>query len=269
MAPKTGSRQAYSLAALAVLLVVVVVVVWLWVRGDDRTRVNSAVSPPDSAPAAAEPGPLSAAAPAVPPSDTFPYPPLWPFVDEAAASAWEVAYGEGGLQPWHLDPGQTALYFASYYLGYANIDKVVSSSVRGAEAWVGVGFERPGGGLATAAVVHLVRFGPPPDAPWEVVGTQDTTLSVTAPAYGARVTSPLTVGGLVTGVDESLRVQVRAIPAPEPLGVSEPIPAGGTDSPWSTTVALRDGCVGALTVAVATGGHVAEVERFAVTGVRC
>ncbi|RDI67044.1 hypothetical protein [Nocardia pseudobrasiliensis] len=269
MAPRNLSRQGYSLALVVVIVAVVVALaVWFWPRGDDRSRAEGTGTSSNPAPASSDSAPTSKASDGDPAAAEFPYQPLWPFADAAAVNSWEVAHSEGGLQPWHLDAGVTAQYFARYYLGYESIDKVVSSSVQAREAWIGVGFDHPGG-TTTAAVVHLARFGPEVDSPWEVVGTQDTTLSVTTPAYGAAVNSSLTVGGRVTGVDENLRVQVRALDRPQqPVAEAPAIPAGGTDTPWTTTVELG-ACSGTLTVAVATGGHVGAVERFAVTGVHC
>ncbi|MFX0577785.1 hypothetical protein [Nocardia nepalensis] len=122
---------------------------------------------------------------------------------------------------------------------------------------------------ATAAVLHLVRIGTGANKPWEVVGTQNSTLTLTIPGYESLVGSPVTVGGRITGVDESLRVQIRRLDRARPVGEVSGIPAGGADTPWTTTVPFAVTCPGTLTVAVATGGHIAEVERFAVTGVRC
>jgi hypothetical protein len=134
---------------------------------------------------------------------------------------------------------------------------------------VAVGFRsEEGSRLLTAAVIHLVRYGTDGDAPWEVVGTDDTTLTLTTPAYGGRVSSPMRVGGRITGVDESIRVQVRRPGAGRPLGESCCVPAGGSDRQWSATVAFRAAPGQTMTVVASTGGHVAEVERFAVTGVR-
>ena len=45
------------------------------------------------------------------------------------------------------------------------------------------------------------------------------------------------------------------------------MPAGGEGFPWQTTVAWSGASDPALTVVVWTGGHVQDVERFAVTGV--
>jgi hypothetical protein len=46
------------------------------------------------------------------------------------------------------------------------------------------------------------------------------------------------------------------------------LPAGGVDSPWSTSVSFTPQGAETLTIVVSTGGHIQEVERFAVTGVR-
>jgi hypothetical protein len=193
---------------------------------------------------------------------------LWPFAGQAQAAEWQRSYRSGGHQPWHLDPGTTALGFTQGYLGYAGIDRVVRRAVGGREAKVAVGYRLPDGRLATAAVVHLIRLGSGGDAPWEVVGTLDTSLSLTTPPYRSVVSSPMTVGGRITGVDESLTIQVRTLDHAAPVGQVGGIPAGGQDTPWSARVPLRAPAGTVLTVAVATGGHVAGVERFAITGVR-
>ncbi len=44
--------------------------------------------------------------------------------------------------------------------------------------------------------------------------------------------------------------------------------AGGTRSPWSASVTFLATPGQVITIAAATGGHVATVERFAVTGAR-
>ncbi len=208
------------------------------------------------------------AAPATPSSvpAAFAHQPLWPFADAAAVGAWQDAYRSGGQQPWHLDAAATALSFTQGYLGFTGIDRVVTPTTSGDDAWVAVGFALPDGRLSTAATVHLARWGTGPDAPWEVAGTRDTTLVLDVPAYGAAARAPLTVGGAVTGVDESLHV--RVLSPGGPVGESCCLPAGGEGSRWTTTVPLTGTARGTMTVVVSTGGHVADVERFAVTGVR-
>lgn len=192
---------------------------------------------------------------------------LWPFTDPAAAAAWQTAYRGDGHQPWHLDAGQTALSFTRDYLGYTNVDTVVGVTPAGSMAWVSVGFANPNGKSTTAAVLHLVRIGSGTDAPWEVVGSRDTTLTLTAPAYGATVRTPVTAGGLITGVDETLRVQVHSLTGTTPLGQGQGVPTGGDRTPWRVTVPFSSSAPGVLTIAVAAGGHIADVERFAITAV--
>lgn len=200
------------------------------------------------------------------PTYDFGYQPLWPFRTQAEADAWHTGAADEGHSPWLAEAEATALFFTSGYLGFSEIDEVTSRDVRADEAWIGVGYQTEGGGLATAAVIHLRRFGPSPEAPWEVVGTRDTTLTLDTPRYGSAVSSPLTVRGTVTGVDESLRVQVRQ-PSTGMLGERCCLPAGGEATPWETSVSFSGATDAALTVVVSTGGHVREVERFAITGV--
>ncbi|MFI8101157.1 hypothetical protein [Streptomyces sp. NPDC086023] len=217
---------------------------------------------PSHAPATAAPG---AAEPALGPG----LQPVWPFTTLAQAQGWQRSHREGGHQPWHLDAEQTALSFVRGYLGFREIDRVSSRSVSGRHARIGVGLGNPEEARrGTAAVIHLVRYGTGADAPWEVVGTDDTTFSLTLPAYGSRASSPLRAGGRITGVDESIRVEVRQPSSPRPLGTACCTPAGGSGTPWNATVSYTRPTDPVLTVVASTGGHLAEVERFTITAVR-
>ena len=225
-----------------------------------RTTPTPSASRPSPARTNVSPTPTATVRP-------FAYQPLWPFSSAADATAWQRSYRSGGQQPWHLDPEQTALSFTTGYLGFTEVDRVVSSSVSGDQARIGVGYQAEGR-LAHAATLHLVRIGQGPDAPWEVVGTIDTTLTLDRPRYGATVTSPLTVGGRITGVDESIRVDVRQPSSTEPIGTSCCVPAGGDRQPWSAQVTFTGATGSALTVVASTGGHLQGVEAFAITGLR-
>jgi hypothetical protein len=192
---------------------------------------------------------------------------VWPFVTLAQAQVWERAYRSSGHQPWHLDADQTALSFTRDYLGFKEIDRVSSRTVSGRDARIGVA--RTGSEGGTAGVIHLVRYGTGPDAPWEVVGTDDTTFSLTRPAYGSPVHSPLVTGGRISGVDETIRVTVRQPSSAAPLGTSSCCTsAGGNDQPWSVSVSFSGVRDPVLTVVAFTGGHVADVERFTITALR-
>jgi hypothetical protein len=243
---------------------------------------DAAAPPPTSTPTAAgsdtprpdRPPPASSSAPA--PAPARPegpgrpagYLPLWPFGTAAEAELWQRSHRAGGHQPWHTSAEQTALSFTAGYLGFAGVDRVTSQVIRGDDALVAVGYAATGGRRSTAAVIHLIRYGRGPDAPWEVVGTRDTTLRLTSPSYAATVSSPVRVGGRITGVDENIHVWIRQASAGRPLGETCCLPAGGTNTPWSTTVRLRYATGPVLTIVAATGGHLTGVDRFAVTGVR-
>jgi len=212
--------------------------------------------------------PPTTPAPSTPVRRVFRYQPAWPFTSEARAAEWQRSYRSGGHQPWHLDAGETALSFTQSFLGFKELKLVTSSSVRGDEAYVGVGYSIDSGRKFTAAVVHLVKLGQGSDAPWEVVGTRDTDLSLTTPKYGAAAGSPLTVGGRITGVDEAIRVEVRQASSATALGTLCCIAAGGEGSPWTGRVTFRAPTAPTVVVIASAGGHNLRTERFAITALR-
>ena len=238
------------------------------------TTVTVTVAPSVTAPPTAPvPTPSSGTTSATAPATAVPvlhsgYLPLWPFGTGRQVLAWQDAYRRTGSQPWHRSAERTALSFARGYLGYIEIDRTTTRTGTSTDARVGVGWAEPDGHAVTVGVVHLLRFGPGPDAPWEVVGTKDSVLSLTSPRYGSTVGRSFTVGGRITGVDESLVVQVRALPSGTVLAESAPLPAGGEDTPWSTRIRVDVPRGTVVTVSVSTGGHLMGVEAFAVTGVR-
>jgi hypothetical protein len=237
----------------------------------------------DAAPSSAGPSAVPTASPpsgatpsgAPPSASTAPsgsnalgrYQPVWPFTGADEAADWQRRYRSGGHQPWRLSADATALAFVRY-LGFDEIDRVTRRTVAGGDARIGVGRSTGEGRGRAAAVVHLIRLGSGSDAPWEVVGTDDTDLTLTAPAYGAAVSSPVTVGGRITGVDESIRLEARQRSSGDPIGRSCCVPAGGQGSPWSARLTFHGATDPVVTIVVSTGGHVADVERFAVTAVR-
>ena len=194
--------------------------------------------------------------------------PLYPFANLQEVAAWQQEYRSGGTQPERLDSRMTALAFARF-LGYPDIDQVVTSREDAQGAHVSVGFRNPdSGNLTTAAVVHLVRYGAGSDIPWEVVGTDDTDFTLTTPVYGAIVTSPMPAGGRISGVDESITVHVQQLHSNGLLGQVCCTPGGGTDEPWATTVSFSQPTDPVLIVSASTGGHVRDVERFTVTAAK-
>jgi hypothetical protein len=200
--------------------------------------------------------------------DGFTYQPLWPFASQEEADRWLREGAADGDAPWHANPATTALLFAQDYLGFTEIDRTTSVTEHVDEAWVGVGYLLPSGESTTAATIHLARFGTAPDAPWEVVGSRDDALTLSTPPYGSTVGTVIVAGGTITGVDESLHLQVRQSTQDDVLGDYCCLSAGGESRPWSATLSTSPPQPGALTLVVWTGGHVADVEQFAVTGLR-
>ena len=240
--------------------------------GSGATSSGPTSSPGASA-SAASPTPIltapstttSAATPAPGTATSFAYVPLWPFASVAAAEKWQREALPGGHQPWHLDAGAVAVAFARQYLRFGEVDHVVRTTASAFGAHVAVGYTVDGQ-TGTAAVVHLVRIGSGPSRPWEVVGTDDTaTFSVTRPRYGSTVSGTIRVGGRIAGVDESIRVTARQLSGV--VGSYCCLPAGAPVA-WSVPVRLTSPGPGPITIVASTGGHLAAVERFAITGVR-
>lgn len=196
---------------------------------------------------------------------SFGYVPLWPFASVAAAEQWQREALQAGHQPWRLDAGEVAVAFARQYLGFVEIDRVVRKTITATDAHVAVGY-RVEGTSGTAAVIHLVRIGSGTGQPWEVVGTDDSaTFSLRRPSYGSAVAGTVIVGGHIAGVDESIRVSARQLSGV--VGGYCCLPAAAPTS-WSVRLPLTRTQPGPVTIVASTGGHVAAVERFTITGVR-
>ena len=200
--------------------------------------------------------------------------PLWPFACQQEADEWLQNKSTDGASSWHADPVRTAQRFTQEFLGFTEIDKAkidtaLTSKTPDRETWVKVGYTLPNGKLAKSASIHLARFGTAPKAPWEVVGTEDDQLTLDEPAYGTKVGPKIQAGGKITGVDEGLHLQVRQSTKPGVLGDYCCLSAGGEKTPWTAQVPVAGAQPGvALTLVVWTGGHVANVEVFAITGLR-
>jgi hypothetical protein len=198
----------------------------------------------------------------------FSYLYVYPFPSLAEAQAWQRAYRSGGHQPWHLDPGMTATSFADF-LGYAMADQVISVHTDASGAHVALGYHNPNGVPVTSSVVHLVRVSNGNDAPWEVVGNdQSSDFTLTSPKYAAAAVSPMRVAGTITGVDDNIRVSVRQPSSNLPLGGFCCLPAGGVNSPWSTTASFTNATDPILVISASTGGHLQTIERFVFTATR-
>jgi hypothetical protein len=273
-APERRWRIVATFVAVALLALTMILIVVARSDNDRAGGPQPATPAASGAPATVAPaGTPSTGPPATrtgqPTVTAFRFLPLWPFGSAEDAVAWQAEAGTAGHQPWRLDASATALSFTTGFLDFTNVDRAVGVSYAGDEAWVKVGYRAESGHDVTAAEVHLARIGDGANRPWEVVGTRDSTLSLTSPPYGSTVTSPVTMGGRITGVDESLRLQVRARTATGVLGEVVGIGAGGENEPWTGRVSFSTPIRTVLTLVVSTGGHAGSgIERFAIMGVR-
>jgi hypothetical protein len=195
------------------------------------------------------------------------YVPVWPFANYAEARGWQDKVSLSGSQAWHGDAVATARSYVQDVLGFTDLDVFAPLGPSGADGMhVQVGFLDPNKKVRTAAVLHLVRYGPTADdvlAPWEVVGTDDAELGITSPEYGSHQTSPLTVGGTFTGVDGNLVASVRDRDG-NVLGQAPGLGAGGQDQPWTERVAYKATGGGVRVVVVFAGGALTKHGLFSI-----
>ncbi len=194
-----------------------------------------------------------------------PYQPMWPFRTVQEVQAWQAAYAASGEQPWHLDAKATAQAFTMGFLGFNEVNLVIGVTVDDKGAHVAVGYHTEGTLTGTSAVLHLFRWGSGSTAPWEVVGSDDPpTLSLSIPGYGSTITSPVTMGGTLDGIDENIRVEVRQPSSIAPLGEWCCLNIGGFGTQWRATTTFSGATDPVLTLVAHTGGHLQRVERFAI-----
>jgi hypothetical protein len=202
-------------------------------------------------------------------------PALWPLSN--SLEAIRFARSNPAPSAWQRSASQTALRFTRTYLGFTDITTVIAVRFRGARADLDVGYLPTSASINVAATIELRRWADLAGAPWEVVGATTKGLSASAtlgpPSSGIR---PLTVTGLITGVDESIGIDVRLLSHAKPIAVSCCLAAGGQSMAWRRTVSVplappvqpsQSASVTSLSVITHTGGHLQAVERFTVTGV--
>jgi hypothetical protein len=176
---------------------------------------------------------------------------MWPFTSASEVRAWEASYRQGGHQPWHTSPCDTASSFLRSVLAYSDVTEIARCEIRGDQAWVTAGYPVEGRVIPTGAAIHLARIGSDPGG-WVVIGSQHrATLTLTTPRYGAPVTRRIHLAGQVSGLGEDL-LTVRILdPFGHTLGQAPPrlIGLGGS---WSADIRLRRPPTGAMLIAVAS-----------------
>lgn len=196
------------------------------------------------------PTPAPAPAPSAPPVSLAPdaTSALWPFTSAAQAGSWKTS------APWANNQEQTAQHFAQDYLGL-NVAAHQTCDRCGE-----VVLRLPAGG--STAKAHLVTFTVGGVQVFSVASVTFADLTVTAPGAGAAISSPTTVTGTLTGVDENVRVRLLTTSGKELATAGAPagsaVPWSGaltwSDQSWSTgaivatTYSAKDGSLNRLSV---------------------
>jgi hypothetical protein len=194
-----------------------------------------------------------------PVTTSFPRTAIYPFTSAAAEQSWEASNGPA-KQSWMLSPTSQAQLFIADFVQEPAVALVVSSNETGKTATVTLGRTFTDAGsdhVVSVTTVHLVRFG----KAWLVTDAVDPArqLSITSPAAGTTVTSPLTVSGPQYGVDEAIQVDVRSMSGRDTIGSSAQASFGQGTPPWSTSLSFAvpqdpRGAVVATEASAADGG---------------
>ena len=191
---------------------------WVTLSGGDSgdvATITPAESPRESP--SEEPSPSATATPSATPANA----PLWPVGSTAAGD-------------WQRDPASTAKHFMDDYLQMPAVDQKGDVQVDSTHATVQMGRVLPSESkkyvVATTVSLDLDKR----TGLWWVTGASADYLSVTQPAAHDGIGSPVTLSGRITGVDESVRGEVRDADG-KVLG-SAFVGGGGQDSPWSVQV---------------------------------
>jgi hypothetical protein len=213
---------------------------------DPTTQVPRPTSRPTDGP------PPSPSAPPV--RTTYTGPALWPFTSASQAAAWGRDHAD---RTWAGDAGAVASRFGQQFLGLSGVDAVAAAAADRVTLRVG---GQPVG------EVRLARYDVAGGPAWTVVSVSGGDLRVTSPRAGEAISSPTTVTGRITGVDENVRLRLVTAAGKEiatagaPAGSAVPWqgPLSWSDTGWTTaavvgtTYSPKDGALTRLVVVPVT-----------------
>jgi len=251
-----------SLAAATAMSLVAVVAVVATRDGDPDARgviVATQLPRPD------EPTPSSG--PPASATQDDPLPVVWPLTTQRQINYWQA---NPASRPALRSPETTAKEFVLRYLGLSEARVDSSGVAAGTSFWVVSRLIIPGDEktrvfIATVAVTAGYAGDDGEPGPFLVSRVESgdgvESLSITSPTGESPVLSPVTVRGAVTGVDESVRVEIRAHQPAGAAGYLELAKAfvpAGAEQPWETTLTFPEppenaGAVYASTASPADG----------------
>ncbi|MCW2674270.1 MAG: hypothetical protein JWP14_2859 [Frankiales bacterium] len=153
---------------------------------------------------------------------------IWPFASHDQAQAWRH---DTSSMPWAADNLGVAQHFVDDYLHLTGVHLVqtcVSCDV--------VGIVNADG--HEVATIGLVREDDGSPRAYSVSGVYPASgFTVTSPAEGRQITSPATLTGRITGVDENISISLVTQTGRSIGTASTP---SGSGAPWSTTISWTD-----------------------------
>jgi hypothetical protein len=180
--------------------------------------------------------------------------PVWPFTSDAQAADWVAAPGD---RTWAADPVQVAQHLLDDVLALPGT--AVGTAGGGDVVRVVV---RAGG--RPVSTVQLEQVGRGPNGPWAVTGASAEDVGITTPDAGGSVESPLTVTGRVTGVDESVHVQLLA----GSTQLADGHAPAGAEQPWSQLLRWSSTTWSTGAVVASTYDGKGDLHALALTPVR-
>jgi hypothetical protein len=195
--------------------------------GNDTLKTGSGGSPSitPSLTASSEPAAL------LPP---FPAQAIFPFTSISDEQGWQQDYNNGGTT-WQADPTEVATRWVQSYLDQPSVDKVMSIADDNGDKIVTLGrvLQGEGNNLFAVTAVHLTQY----DKAWIVTRASDPTnyMSISSPAPGSTIKTPVTVTGPGFGSDEVAQLDVRDATSDTSYGTAH-FGFGNGTTEWSQPV---------------------------------
>lgn len=194
-------RPALALGSAAVLAGVGVgAALFVNNSGNATVKISPTGHHPSQPPETTSPEPIS--------NKPFPTGAIFPFTNATDEQGWQQDFSNGGTT-WQADPTQVATQWVQNYLDQPTVNRVISVADDNGGKVVTLGrvLQGEGNNLFAVTAVHLMPY----DKAWIVTGASDPNnyMSISSPAPGGTIITPVTVTGPGFGQDEVVKLDVR------------------------------------------------------------
>lgn len=194
-------RPALALGSAAVLAGVGVgAALFVNNSGNATVKISPTGHHPSQPPETTSPEPIS--------NKPFPTGAIFPFTNATDEQGWQQDFSNGGTT-WQADPTQVATQWVQNYLDQPTVNRVISVADDNGGKVVTLGrvLQGEGNNLFAVTAVHLMPY----DKAWIVTGASDPNnyMSISSPAPGGTIITPVTVTGPGFGTDEVVQLDIR------------------------------------------------------------